>query len=286
MIEIDMRDGFESDVRMFINGELMDLVYMSDGIWGLDYDRARTTIKNFTVNNDAGRVYQDEYPLFRDVKIEGTTSNYITAYKYLRGGAAAADLRAYKTLRFEAAGGQKLKIILVKEGVKEWNNQYTYTINLDQNKREYQISLNDFTSAGIAGKLNANDITSVIFSIEVNAANTAVNTTLGKVGFTKVDVDYLRSLEAKEVQAFPNPNNGRFTVQFRSAVEMPLTMRMTDAATGRVVMSRAIQAIQGENQVTVELGRQDAYNGGQRIMILHLTGANGVTYKPVKVMMK
>lgn len=285
-IELDMRDGFESDVRMFINGELMDLVYMSDGIWGLDYDRARTTIKNFAVSNDAGRVYQDEYPLFRDVKIEGTTSNYITAYKFLRGGAAAADLRAFKTLRFEATGGHKLKIMLVKEGVKEWKDQYTYTINLDQAKREYQISLNDFVSTGVSGKINPNDITSVVFSIEVSAANTAVNTTLAKVGFTKVDVDYLRSLEAKEVQAFPNPNNGRFTVQFRSAVEMPLTMRMTDAATGRVVMSRAIQAVQGENQVTVELGRQDAYNGGQRILILHLNGANGVTYKPVKVMMK
>ncbi len=284
-LELDMRDGFESDVRMFINGELMDLVYMSDGIWGLDFDRARTTIKNFTVSNDAARVYQDEYPLFRDVKIEGTTSNYITAYKFLRGGGVAADLSAYKTLRFEASGGHRLKITLVKEGVTNWNDQYTYSINLDQAKREYQISLNDFVSSGISGKIKANDVTSVVFSIEVNGSNTAVNTTLGKVGFTKVDVDYLRSLEAKEVQLYPNPSNGRFTIQFRSAVEAPLTMRMTDAATGRVVMSRAIQAVQGENQVTVELGRQENMSS-QGLYIVNLDGANGLRYKPAKISIK
>ncbi|MCG9900422.1 MAG: hypothetical protein MH132_10505 [Hydrotalea sp.] len=284
-LELDMRDGFESDVRMFINGELMDLVYMSDGIWGLDFDRSRTTIKNFIVTNDASRVYQDEYPLFRDVKIEGTTSNYITAYKFLRGGGVAADLSAYKTLRFEAAGGHKLKITLVKEGVANWNDQYTYSINLDQAKREYQISLNDFVSSGISGKIKANDVTSVVFSIEVNGANTAVNTTLGKVGFTKVDVDYLRSLEAKEVQLYPNPSNGRFTIQFRSAVEAPLKMRMTDAATGRVVMSRAIQAVQGENQVTVEMGRQENMSS-QGLYIVNLDGANGLRYKPAKISIK
>ncbi|MCG9900424.1 MAG: T9SS type A sorting domain-containing protein, partial [Hydrotalea sp.] len=125
------------------------------------------------------------------------------------------------------------------------------------------------------------DVTSVVFSIEVNGANTAVNTTLGKVGFTKVDVDYLRSLEAKDVQLYPNPSNGRFTIQFRSAVEAPLTMRMTDAATGRVVMSRAIQAVQGENQVTVEMGRSS-----QGLYIVNLDGANGLRYKPAKISIK
>ncbi len=279
-LEIEMRDGFESDVRMFINGEITDLVYMSDGIWGLDYNRNQTTIRSFRVTNDPARVYKDEYPLFRDIQIEGTTSDYITAYKFLRGAALPTNISAYKSLRFEASGGHKLKITLVKEGIAQWNDQYTYTLQLDPQKKEYQISLADFASKGVAGKIRANDVTTVVFSIEATEANTAVNARIGKVGFTKTDVDYLRSLEAKDVQLFPNPSEGRFTIQFRSPVEMPLTVKLTDAATGRPVMSRAIQAIQGENQVTMEMNAQKRSQG---VYIVHLEGANGVRYKPAKL---
>jgi hypothetical protein len=284
-VELDMRDGFESDVRMYINGEPMDLVYMSDGIWGLEFDRASTTIRNFNVSNDNGRVYQDEYPLFRDIRIEGTTSDYVTAYKFLRGGGMAADITAFKSLRFEASGGQKLKITLVKEGVKEWKDQYTYTMNLDQAKREYQISLNDFISTATNSKIKANDITTVVFTIEVNGRSTAVNNTIAKVGFTKTDIDYLRSLEVKDMEVFPNPSKGRFTLQFMSTVEAPLTMRMTDASTGRVIMSRAVQAIKGENQIAIELGRNENITS-QGLYIVNLDGHNGLRYKPTKISIK
>ena len=284
-VEMDMRDGFESDIRMYVGGEVVDLVYMSDGIWGLEFDRARTTIRNFIVSNDAGRTYSDEFPLFRNVRIEGTTSDYITAYKFVRGGGIAADLTAYKTLRFEASGGHRLKVTLVKEGVKDWKDQYTYSINLDQEKRTYEIGLNEFVSAGISGKIKATDITTVVFSIEVNGARTTINNTLGKVGFTKTDIDYLRSLEVKDLELFPNPSTGRFTLQFRSALEAPLTMRMTDASTGRVIVSRAVQAIKGENQVTIELGRNQNITS-QGLYIINLDGNNGLRYKPTKISIK
>ena len=61
---------------------------------------------------------------------------------------------------------------------------------------------------------------------------------------------------------------------------MPLTVKLTDAATGRPVMSRAIQAIQGENQVTMEMNAQKRSQG---VYIVHLEGANGVRYKPAKL---
>jgi hypothetical protein len=62
---------------------------------------------------------------------------------------------------------------------------------------------------------------------------------------------------------------------------MPLTVKLTDAATGRPVMSRAIQAIQGENQVTMEMNAQQQRSQG--VYIVHLEGANGVRYKPAKL---
>jgi hypothetical protein len=281
ILEIPIQDAYEADIRMYLNGELEDMVYTSDGNWDLDYNRAQTTIKQFKVTNQPSRTYKDEYPLFRDILIEGTTSSYVTAYKFLRGGGAAVNLSAYKALRFNASGGNKVTITLIKEGIRDWKDQYQISFNLSKENKEYLLALSDFTSTRFTQPIDLSDVTSVVFSFEVST-NTTIQQEIKQAGFVKTDVAYLRSLEAKQVTVFPNPAIDRIQVVFKSPIAENITLRLVEPATGRIITQMAQNAVEGENRLSMNLPIASGLNQ----MILHVQTASGRTYQPVKVVRK
>lgn len=113
-VSIPMSDAFESNIAMFVNGQLQDVVYMSDGTWGLDYDSTKTVIREYKVTNDSVNTNTDNYPVFRNIKNLATTPNYVTAYKVLRAAGTTENLSSYKSLNFSAKANANCKITLVK----------------------------------------------------------------------------------------------------------------------------------------------------------------------------
>ncbi|MFY8003288.1 MAG: hypothetical protein ACOVNR_00525, partial [Chitinophagaceae bacterium] len=167
-LSIPMADYFESNIDMYINNKMEDAVYMSDGAWSIDYNRSRTLVKSFGINNDADRTYTtDEFPLFRNVEVRATSSDYVTLTKVIRGGAVATNLNDYKALRFTASGGYNLRITLVKNSISEWNKQYSYLLPLNSGEKEYFVNFADFKASGTSDKLDPSDITMIVMSIEV-----------------------------------------------------------------------------------------------------------------------
>ena len=253
-VSIPMNDLYESNISMYINGQLKDELYMNDGTWSVGFDKNTTSISNFTVNSDANRVYNaDEYTLFRNVAIKGTSSDYVSIFKLMKGGAAEADITPYKTLKFTASGGYTLRVMLIKNSIANWADQYYTDIKLDDAKKDYMVSLNSLASAASKDKINANDVTTVVFAVMVNGKNSSINTTLSNVSFTKDDLTYLNNLTSKEVQLYPNPATGRtFNASFYSSQAAQLTLRVTDV-NGRTILSKAVNAVKGLNVVPVEL---------------------------------
>lgn len=91
---------------------------MSDDTWTVDYNKSTTVLSNFTVSNDIKHTYTaDEYPLFRNVEVKANSSDFVSIVKLLRGGGTAADMTAYKGLKFTASGGYNLHVTLVKNGI-------------------------------------------------------------------------------------------------------------------------------------------------------------------------
>jgi hypothetical protein len=277
---IPMDDKYESTLTMYVGGEVKDVLYMSDGTWTVDYNKSTTVLSSFNVINDSKRSYTaDEYPLFRNVELKANSSDFVSVVKLLRGGGAAADLNAFKGLKFSASGGYNLHVTLIKNGIVDYRSQYAADVQLELGQQDYYIALDKFTSASNSAKIDPKDITSIVFTVEVGTGrNSPISTTLSNVAFTKEDLNYLSSLEAKELAVYPNPVSGnRITVNFSSAKAAELSLRVTDMS-GKVITLRQVQAVKGMNTVQVPVS-----TGLKAVHIVSLDGAD-IKYKSTKVM--
>ncbi len=277
-VSIPMSDMYESTITMYVNNEIRDVVYMSDGTWTVDYNKANTTLSSFEVSNDPKRVYDaDEYPLFRNVTVKANTSDYITILKLIKGGGSEADLTAFKGLKFTAAGGSNLHITLVKNSTKNWNEQYSADLILEAGQQDYYVAFDKFVSTVSKDKINAVDITSIVFTIEVGTGrNTTVSNSFSNVSFTKLDLNYINSLENKELTESLQPGNYQFTCNFYSPKTTVLTLNITNA-NGQNILSKQVNAVVGLNKVPILLN-----GNGKGIHIVSLEGTS-VKYNSKKL---
>lgn len=279
-ISIPISDTYESTISMFVEGELKDVIYMTDGTWYVDYNQATSSISSFVVSNDANRILADnELPIFRNVSIKAKSPDFITVVKTLKGGGIETNLSDYKGLKFTGAGGQNLRITLVKNSVANWDNQYSIRLKLDQEKKDYFVAFDKFKSKSTTSSIKPDDITAVLFTFEVeNSINTNLSNELSQLSFTKADLSYLSSFDDKEINIFPNPASNKFYATFKSPKEVKLNLIVRDAASGRVVFSKWINATKGENTVPVEIQN----SVGLSNFILNIEGSD-IKYQSKKV---
>ena len=286
VLTIPASDSYEAAMYVYMNGVMQDQLFMADGSWVANVNPGTSTLKSFKVDNDPKMIVENktDFLLFRNVKVEASSPDFVSVYKLLRGGGAPQDLTGYKTLQFNAKGsGVALQIILVKDGIQNWDDQYRLRIPLSSTNKDYKISLDDFKSLVSNAKINPNDITTVIFALEVNTGKlTNISAEFNRVLFSKTDYSYLSSLNSTEVNVFPNPSKGSFKASFKSAEVADLTLYLTDA-TGRRVYSQSVKAQIGENQVPVNFTPKQ----GNILTnyILSLDG-NGYKYQPRKVIIE
>ena len=259
---------------------------MADGSWNVDYNKSSTVINQFNVSNDAtaATVKPTEVPLFRNVQMSATTSDFVSVYKLLKGGGAELDLSGYKTLNFKAAAsGANLRITLVKSSISKWSEQYTYYLPMTEAGKEYSIRLDDFKSSANQSMFYANDLTTAVFAFEVGTGkSTNISVDLSKVVFSKDQaVVAAATIETKDVQLYPNPSKGRFNASFKTDKAMSVTIKMFDAATGRPMYSKQVQTVKGDNTVPVEINQTINTNA----YILSVEG-EGVKYLPKKMLVQ
>ena len=259
-VSIPVGDTYDANISMVFNNITTDMLYMADGIWGTSGDK-NTTVSQFNVINNSTRTYpENEYALLRDVQVQVTTPSYLSIYKYLKGGAVAANLSAYKSLHFTTATnteGMNLQVTITKQSVSNWNSQYTYTINNYQDGQTYKLALSDFksTDSTLPGVIDASDITSVVYNVINPTGNSvSITTSITNSAFSTEDVAYENSLNVKTVGVSPNPNNGIFHVSFASPTATQLHLNVIDV-TGRVVSTTLVNATTGKNEVLVNMSQ-------------------------------
>lgn len=286
LLSIPVSDAYEATLSLYLNNQLQDVVFMADGSWNVDYNKSSTVIKQFNVSNDAAAatVKPTEVPLFRNVQMSATSSDFVSVYKLLKGGGAELDLSGYKTLNFKAAAsGANLRITLVKSSISKWNEQYTYYLPMTEAGKEYSIRLDDFKSSANQSMFYANDLTTAVFAFEVGTGkSTNISVDLSKVVFSKDQaVVAAATIETKDVQLYPNPSKGRFNASFKTDKAMSVTIKMFDAATGRPMYSKQVQTVKGDNTVPVEINQTINTNA----YILSVEG-EGVKYLPKKMLVQ
>jgi hypothetical protein len=282
---IPVSDAYEATISLILNNKLQDVVFLADGSWNIDYNKNTSVVKSYNITNDTtvNTVSKDDLPVFRNVAVEATTSDFVTVYKLLKGGGAEQDLTAYKTLKFTSSvTGANMRITLVKAGVTNWADQYSYYLPVSSTSKEYSINLSDFTSTNNKNPFVANDITTIIFALETGTtASTKINASISKTSFSKTLTTASTTIETKDVQLYPNPSKGRFVASFKAANASSVTLKVTDANSGRLMFSKAVSTVKGDNNVTVELNQSINTN----IYILSIEG-EGAKYQPKKLIIQ
>ncbi len=285
-ITIPVSDSYEATISLFLNNKLEDVVFMADGSWNVDYNKNSTVVNSFNVVNDtsvSATIANGDLPVFRNASVSATTSEYVTLYKLLKGGAAETDLTAFKTLKFTASAvGANLRITLVKGSVTNWSDQFSYYLPLSSTAKEYSINLSDFSTAANKNGFNPNDITTIVFALEVGTGkSTAVNASISKLSFSKQMSSAATIIETKDVQLYPNPSKGRFVASFKSDIATALTLKVIDANSGRPMFSKLVNAVKGDNNVSVEMNQTI----GTNIYILSIEG-EASKYQPKKLIVQ
>lgn len=168
----------------------------------------------------------------------------------------------------------------MKKSITDWSKQYSYAVALTNSKKAYSLNLSDFTANGTKDRINPNDIAQVVFSFEVNGKQTNLTGGIYDAAFVKGTAVVAENKNAKELKIYPNPANGIFKVGFEASQVAPVTVRITDAATGRSLFEKAITTVEGTNVVDVDLTKTIAPQ--QMIGIINVSGT-GVRYKAAKI---
>lgn len=249
---IPIYDGYEYEGHFYLDDTLTDDVYMADGGWSLDFDKTYTEIQNFKPNNNDNRIYRDdEFPLYRNVRVTAKTTDYISIYKFVKGGHTPVDLSAYKSYKLYAKGQGKMIIRLIKESVVRFADQYKTTVPLYAAGSNYQISFDDFTSDFIKAPFDPKDVKAVVYTFEFNGVNTEFDFFADEQSFSPTAVQSIKALQSKEITLSPNPTTGAFQIKFVSEEERDMDISFTDM-TGKLVYKQSVRAIQGFNSVNID----------------------------------
>lgn len=253
-VEVPVKDGYEYEMTLYINGEKTDEAYLADGNWSLDYDKANTTIDLFDIMNEQNRVYAtNEYSIYRGVNLTATTDDYVTLYRPVRAGATPTNLSGYDNFEFTAKGTGKVQIVITKASIIKWDEQYTATVELTGDEKVYTLPLSSFKSTGTNAAFNPNDVKLISFGIEYQQGVSTYNLSLSSVRFTKNASGLLERKPAQaSLTAYPNPSNGTFDVTFHSSRSETVELAVMDL-TGRLVYTQTVEVKAGSNQVSVTL---------------------------------
>lgn len=260
VITFEIKDGYEYDALIKVNGEIQDAFYHADGNWGLDFDANYTTIEKYNVTNDFDRVYsKDEMAIHRNVHIKAHSEyDYLTLYKSLLPGNTTEDYTQYKFLSFTAKGSGLLELGLVKSSIEDWKKQYKATINVTEEERTYYIPFDFFTSTGTLQNITADDLTMLTFTfLPVEAETNDLDLIIQGLKLTKsapTGYEEFLNTMSNEFIVYPNPSNGNVKCVLYTEEESDANVTLHDI-TGKIVYSSEVILTKGRNELQFDLDK-------------------------------
>jgi choice-of-anchor A domain-containing protein len=257
-LRVDIKDGYEYDALVKVNGEVEDAFYHADGNWGLDYDKNYTEVLNYFVWNDFDRIYNDdEYSINRNIEIQAKSEyDYLTVYKSLLPGTLSADYSEYNYVAFTAKGSGLMELGLIKSSIEDWKAQYRVMVDFSEEEQTYYVPFEIFTSIATQEVITADDLTTLTFTfLPVEAQTKQLDLTISNVRFTKsaVEGQVVNHIEKfnNEFMAYPNPSKGNVNLLLFSETDTEATVTLADV-TGKIIYRQKTQLIVGRNEL--ELG--------------------------------
>ncbi len=283
-LRINIKDAYEYDGLIKVNGETQEAFYHADGNWGLDFDKQYTKINEYVVSNNFNRVYNaDEYAVNRNVTLKVNTDDYITLYKSLLPANLPADYTDYGFVSFTATGSGLLEIGMVKSSITEWKHQYRANVNVVNKEKTYYIPFSFFKSTGTNNTITADDLSLLTFTfLPAQAGTKNLDLKISDVKFTKrapAGYEDLLTDMRNEFTTYPNPSMGAVNAILFSDQADEATVTLRDI-TGKVHSTQKVKLEEGRNDLKFN------YNMVTKgIMFMSISSAK-TNYGTSKVMFK
>ena len=185
--EIIVNAGSLFDVGLEIQGNnspKADALYLADGPWGIDYAEAETQINTFNIeeanlNNFSSNSYQIE----RNVIVNGELYGTINIFRNILAGDQQFYTDGFESLEFTAKSNLPIEVILVTEGLTDWNKRHRYTIENSTEGQTYNLKLSNFRNDSESFK--GEPLKGIVFSVQGNYKSfQQFNVTIENVQFT------------------------------------------------------------------------------------------------------
>jgi len=224
------------------NKESYDVAYFSDGAWGLDFDRQHTDVEDYIITPNEAE--SNGFHVARDVSLTFNTKDYLSVYKHLKPSRGIVDLTAYNTLKVDLQTEVPVKITLVKKGLDEWADQFSFVYHPDEDSEIANIPFSYFRNSSNE-VFKPNDIQIIVFTIEGNVK-----------GSQQLDIANVQFVESRSsereisngFEIFPNPTSNKASLEFNSTSDLDGQMNVYNVS-GKKVHSRTLDISSGVNVI-------------------------------------
>lgn len=260
-----------------------DALYLADGPWGIDFQENTVVVDSFLVENTNTQNLGDTYEIERQASVSGQVQETINLFRHVLPGDQTLDVSMYDTFQFSITNSQPVEVILVQEGLTDWNNRYRKVISQNNTETLYRIPFDEFED-GNGNAATLTDIKTVIFSIQGDYQNFTpfnIQVTNARFGMENtLDVaEFEQETPTNTVLAIPNPMTTHTQLQFTAKQSGNAQLFVYDQV-GKVVYTIKVKTEVGQNNIP--LNRNNLRPGLYFCSIQN----NTQTYKTAKLLVK
>lgn len=242
---VTIETGQLFDIGLSINAandRLFDALYLADGPWGIDYLEEKAMVESFYLENENTTLISNdfEHRVERDPGIVGEIKGTLNLFRQLLPGDQTLNVDAYQAVHFSLSNTHPIEVILMEEGLTNWENRFSYLIPVNTSKTEYSIALSDFENKN-GEKFSHSELTRIVFSINGNGQTfEPYQTNISKVFFGKPPqaTSIKNQLNNNKIITYPNPFSDIININIDNPSAF-ITVKLVDVS-GRVLHTQKI----------------------------------------------
>jgi hypothetical protein len=255
-IEVDLGGVF--DIGFSIIGDTsnqLDVLYLADGPWGLDYSKTETIVSKFNIDNVSNTdITSDEYGIERNTTVTGDVYGTLNVFRNILPGELSFNASSYSRLGFAIQNSLPVEVVLVTENTSDWNNRLRFQIPANTNVTEMNILFDKFTSPQ-GQKYSNQRIKGIVFSVQGNyQVFQPFAMSVSKLAFknqSTLSVASFVNTVAKNIYNYPNPCVQETTIVLPKGTES-VNVKIVDI-TGRIVGGKDFESIPYNNEIAIKL---------------------------------
>lgn len=121
------------------------VVDLGNGSWGVFYQQGEAAINSFHIEQLQAKENNQEYLVSNNINVAGRFRGQVTFHRTMNPQQAGLDISTFNTLSFVSTGVGQVEVILLLDGIEEFDQQPSITVNLDPNLEQQSFDFSAFS---------------------------------------------------------------------------------------------------------------------------------------------